>query len=1017
MKTVIVEARPSDATGQPVDIRLAGGGRSHYLFKDQSDWRAGVISLPRIQSALGFGKDGFTGGAVAQASAIGFSPAMASTRALIAGLIWNDAPITVSVADDEAADPSFVVRLAGTVAGYSVSAGRFVFTLSDMAGRLGEPLVKASFAGTGGIEGDAAAKGRVKRRSWGRCWNVEGRVLLAAWNIYEFGDPSRALSGFDAIKEKGRPVAMVLVAWAGSVAATLDALKTAVAPDGGCVIAPSIACVKFWTQPSTLTADLRGELGAGYVEHVPGIAAAISAAAEGPDLDGLAALAALRPDPAGLHADDASETPAQMLDRLTLRASLSWGVTADRRIALRPIAFADPVETVAFEDVERRAAYAPVAGVKIGWQKNHRVHTDAEISAAVLAGDVVYPDGKTVADLQPAQPGADVTGENTAKDTKAVGGRPVQKVIADLDKVNADLSGALTRFAGFDADLSKAVGDLEGVFKTMALLSPAVFDVAKLLSTSTAYLRARTTIDGMPIGTVVVETRDKTDSAVEDLRLLGARSPNGGAFNLDLSRVMVDGRTSLSQKLRQIEAKGEGDLNARATDLISTIVDRDQASAKRISLLEASAKGVTAKMGALEELVASTGKVTATRLDTIELALDTPVTGLKATVKDLVQATLTGEGSLLSRIGVMESSLNRADTGVWARIGTAEQLMLAQGKAFGQRLDTLDLMLDAPGTGLKTRFRDLEQATLTGNGSLAERISTMESSLNTPGTGVWGRIGAAEQLILAQDKAFAQKIDTVNAAIYTPDTGLSAQVALLRQATVNATGEVEAKAVLALDANGFVSGLVATNNGKFSKITFRFSESRFIRPDGTLLIRAGSAEAGEDPNAVYMPNVIVDTLKSKTIKSEHMTAGSASGTRFAIIAQDKSIPRDGTYYTVATVSFPKEEVGSAILVRTSLNVSSPDDLQFKLAMTVSLNGGGDYIVPSDTNLVFDNFNSNARMAVSPFAAFIDPAVLAHTGYLAINITIRNVEVDNIPLTIAAGSVIEFVEVKAAMLAA
>ncbi|SUJ08068.1 Uncharacterised protein [Sphingomonas paucimobilis] len=295
MKTVIVEARPSDAAGQPVDIRLAGGGRGHYLFKDQFDWRAGVISLPRIQSSLGFGKDGFTGGAVAQASAIGFSPAMASTRALVAGLVWNDAAITVSVADDDAADPSFKVRLAGTVAGYSISAGRFVFTLSDMAGRLGEPLVKDSFAGTGGIEGDAAAKGRVKRRSWGRCWNVEGRVLLAAWNIYEFGDPARPLGAFDAVKDKGRPVTIVTVAWAGSIAATLDALKAVAVPDGGCAAAPSIACVKFWTQPSTLTGDLRGELGTGYVEHVPGIAAAISAAAEGPDLDDLAALAALRP--------------------------------------------------------------------------------------------------------------------------------------------------------------------------------------------------------------------------------------------------------------------------------------------------------------------------------------------------------------------------------------------------------------------------------------------------------------------------------------------------------------------------------------------------------------------------------------------------------------------------------------------------------------------------------------------------------------------------------------------------
>ncbi len=103
--------------------------------------------------------------------------------------------------------------------------------------------------------------------------------------------------------------------------------------------------MKFWTQPSTLTADLRGELGAGYVEHVPGIAAAISAAAEGPGLDGLAALAALRPDPAGLHADDASETPAQMLAvaRQGLRARIDL---ADARFDQEARSTADRIRAV-----------------------------------------------------------------------------------------------------------------------------------------------------------------------------------------------------------------------------------------------------------------------------------------------------------------------------------------------------------------------------------------------------------------------------------------------------------------------------------------------------------------------------------------------------------------------------------------------------------------------------------------------------------------------------------------------
>ncbi|MET3436323.1 interleukin-like EMT inducer domain-containing protein [Sphingomonas sp. 1185] len=595
MRTVIVEARPSDASGNPVDIRLAGGGRSHYLFKGLADWRAGVVSLPRVQAALGFGKDGFTGGAVAQASAVGFAPAMASTRALMAGLIWNDAAITVSIGDDRDGEPAWTVKLSGTIAGYSNSAGRFVFTLSDMAGRLGEPLVKDSFAGTGGIEGDAAAKGRVKRRSWGRCWNVEGRVLLAAWNIYEFGDPARPLGAFDAVKDKGRPVPIATVEWAGSVAATLEALKAATVQEGGCAAAPSIACVKWWTQPSTLTADLRGELGSGYVETVPGIAAAISAAAEGPAVDGLAALVALRPDPAGLHADQASETPAQMLDRLTLRASLSWAVTADRRIALRPIAFADPVETIAFEDVERRSAYAPVATVKVGFQKNHRVHSDGEISAAVLAGDVTFPDGQKLADLQPAQPGADVTGKNTAKDTAAVAGRPAGQVTTAIDANEAAIVTARKEIETARASLSSDIAVArDETAKVRSDLSTAVSDVSASAATArseAASARQAASTVASDLSSEIERAKGQEGTLLTKTQQAQGRADAAYSATTDeaVNRAAAD--SAIAGRVTSTEAQLRGDQDSviagRIRDEAATRANQDSAIAGRVATTEA----------------------------------------------------------------------------------------------------------------------------------------------------------------------------------------------------------------------------------------------------------------------------------------------------------------------------------------------------------------------------------------------------------------------------------------------
>lgn len=61
---------------------------------------------------------------------------------------------------------------------------------------------------------------------------------------------------------------------------------------------------------------------------------------------------------------------------------------------------------------------------------------DRRVLGPVLTGkapNAVYDDGRPIEDLKPAQPGADVTGDNTAKDTVSVGGRPAADLVSWLD--------------------------------------------------------------------------------------------------------------------------------------------------------------------------------------------------------------------------------------------------------------------------------------------------------------------------------------------------------------------------------------------------------------------------------------------------------------------------------------------------------------------------------------------------------------------------------------------------------
>lgn len=436
---VLVEAGPADArTGAPVAVRLAGGGTRAFDQLGHGDWLAGVAGPPRIVAGFGFAAGGWTGGAIPQTAMVVFSPAERDTLAALARHYWDEAPVRVWTADD-GATPALAID--GTVATAPIGPGGLTLTIAGMAAALSRPLVTARFAGTGGLEGDADATGGDKRRSWGRVFNVEARLLRKASNRYEVGDPAFPLQAIPAVRDKGREGALAAIGWQGSTEATLAALEAAEVPRGGAVVAPSIAQLRWWTQPAgPLTVDVLGEIGAGYVETVATIADRIvAAAAGGMAVQDLASADRLRPGAAGIHVT-AGETAAQALDRLLLGASLLWIADAAGSVTLLPWAISGALAAEAWAPgapaspawtsagmaprawapaarperlrsraVERVATFPPVRSRRVGYRRNHRPHSPAEIAADILAGDVRFPDGATAEQLQPAEAGAQVT--------------------------------------------------------------------------------------------------------------------------------------------------------------------------------------------------------------------------------------------------------------------------------------------------------------------------------------------------------------------------------------------------------------------------------------------------------------------------------------------------------------------------------------------------------------------------------------------------------------------------------
>lgn len=445
---VLVEATPRNgATAAPVTIRLAGGGAVVPYRYGGQDWRAGLSALPKSVATLDFDEGELGGGGVTQAMQLSWSPATNAKLAEVAALYWADAAVTVRIGPEDGTFALPPIVTTGLVLEAPIAEGALTIALADTIMDLKRPLLIDRYAGSGDLEGSTEWAGRIKPRSWGRCFNVGGRVIDTAYNIWNFGDPARPWQAFDKVRDSGvDAAAIVVLAWQGSIAATLAALRAAVVPEGGCVACPSLACVRWWTVPAgDLKADIRGEIDGGYVETAPQIAQRIVAArstlafAAG----AITAATAARPMPFGWRVDNDNASAADQVSSVLADVSLSW-ILVDGAIVFRPWEWFASTRSARSQSVARRGLIAPVKGRKLGYRKNWSQMARGDLAALVFAQDVVYETGTSVADAietaqttadgknklfyAPAPPLAAVSAENDRWQDTANGNREYQRL-------------------------------------------------------------------------------------------------------------------------------------------------------------------------------------------------------------------------------------------------------------------------------------------------------------------------------------------------------------------------------------------------------------------------------------------------------------------------------------------------------------------------------------------------------------------------------------------------------------
>lgn len=157
------------------------------------------------------------------------------------------------------------------------------------------------------------------------------------------------------------------------------------------------------------------------------------------------------------------------------------------------------------------------------------------------------------------------------------------------------------------------------------------------------YVDALLYVDGQPINAEIVSLKNIVETGdealAETLDLLGAKTPDGLAFTLDMNKVYVGPEMSLSMKLSNMVAETET-AQASYQELQQAIAEANYASVTDLSLLGAKTPDGTAWMLDLNNVMVSPTKTLAQHLTTIVAESQ----GEYASVAELYEVVVTPEG-------------------------------------------------------------------------------------------------------------------------------------------------------------------------------------------------------------------------------------------------------------------------------------------------------------------------------------------------------------------------------------
>jgi hypothetical protein len=465
--TVLIECsprRPADGVVVPLRLVFNSVARANFLGVQ---WHPAVVAVPAFESSLGF--DGRQFGAAPSPQIGELIFALTTATRFAASLVWTNAAVTMKSAawtatGGDPADGDFATIWTGQAEDIATGNGEARVRLLDN----GQALRVAALAGKFGSTGDAlldgadalkdrSAETRVPR-AWGKLLSIPGLIVDRANGIWLFA--GNAATSVQAFYDGGAAFTL------GVARADLAALQAHVPADGAvdyCLDAGGKFLARPWstpTYPFTAAATFGSAKAADIASAIVTGRTAVTFTA-----GTVTAFNALQGADCGLYLDDETSV-AGALDRLFSGLGGWWRLGSAGTISLGRWGWTPPALTVPSHRrhaPERLRVLAPTRRRSLGYARNDRVHSEAEIARILLAGDLAYADGTPVEALKPADAGAtlnpagDAIGRNDSFEIWVDNNTPLAWAKTDVGVLLKDTASGVARRGTVAAEMQGAV--------------------------------------------------------------------------------------------------------------------------------------------------------------------------------------------------------------------------------------------------------------------------------------------------------------------------------------------------------------------------------------------------------------------------------------------------------------------------------------------------------------------------------------------------------------------------------